>query len=83
MVNSNGRMDWGGNGSATDVTLERVSAGVLRVGAGHAFRTGLAVTGSRPSASSVGQGSQFFDTTLNRPIWSTGSAWVGADGAAA
>lgn len=76
---TNGKLEWS-NGTSSDTTLERKTTGVLGLGTGHAFRTGLAATGSRPSASSVGQGSQFFDTTLNRPIWSTGSAWVGADG---
>ena len=34
----------------------------------------------RPSASAVGPGYSFFDTTLSRPIFSTGSVWVDATG---
>lgn len=68
--------------SNLDVNLSRSAAGVLSMGAAQSFRTGRNVTGSRPSASAVGQGAQFFDTTLNKPIWSTGSAWVDATGAA-
>ena len=44
------------------------------------FRTGAGATGARPSASDVGAGAQWFDTTIGKPIWSTGSAWVLADG---
>lgn len=43
-------------------------------------RTGKAATASRPSAATVGQGSQFFDTTLNKPIWSDGANWRDAAG---
>ncbi len=44
---------------------------------------GLAApTASRPSASAAGAGAQMFDTTLGQPIWSNGSAWVDAGGAA-
>jgi hypothetical protein len=38
------------------------------------------VTASRPSASAVGKGVLFFDDTLNKPIWSTGAAWIDATG---
>lgn len=46
-----------------------------------AVKAGKYATGSRPSASASGQGAQIFDTTLNKPIWSTGSGWVDASGA--
>ena len=39
------------------------------------------VTGSRPAAATVGSGASVFDTTLGKPIWSNGSAWVDASGA--
>jgi hypothetical protein len=55
-----------------DVLLARSSAGVLGVGGVGAgkgsFKTGQAVTGSRPAAATVGKGAQFYDTTLNKPI---------------
>lgn len=39
-------------------------------------------TAARPSASVAGVGYQYFDTTLSRPIWSTGTGWVDAGGIA-
>ena len=44
------------------------------------FVTLNGVTGSRPASSILGQ--YYFDTTINRPIWWTGSAWIRADGTA-
>ncbi len=45
---------------------------------------GLAETsGNRPSAATAGAGATMFDTTLGKPIWSDGSQWVDALGAAA
>lgn len=42
----------------------------------------LYVSGSsRPTLNDANIGKQFFDTTLNKPIWWTGSAWVDATGA--
>lgn len=38
------------------------------------------VTGSRPKSSILGQ--FYYDTTIDRPIWWNGSAWVKADGSA-
>lgn len=38
--------------------------------------TGRVATASLPSASTVGAGAQAYDTTLGRPVWSNGSAWV-------
>jgi hypothetical protein len=40
-------------------------------------------TADRPTAASVGVGGQWFDVTVNRPIWSNGASWVYADGTAA
>lgn len=34
----------------------------------------------RPSASTVGAGAMWYDTTLGKPIWSNGSAWKDAAG---
>jgi hypothetical protein len=48
---------------------------------GTAVQTGAFATGSRPSASTAGAGAMIFDTTLGKPCWSTGSAWVDATGA--
>lgn len=37
-------------------------------------------TAARPSASTAGAGFAYFDTTLGKPIWSNGTAWVDATG---
>ena len=37
-------------------------------------------TATRPSPA-IGAGRSIFDTTLGRPLWSTGAAWVDATGA--
>lgn len=39
-------------------------------------------TATRPSASSAGAGAAIFDTTLGHPVWSDGTAWKDATGAA-
>jgi hypothetical protein len=39
-------------------------------------------TSYRPSATSVGIGFQWFDTTLHKPVWSDGTAWRDATGTA-
>lgn len=43
-------------------------------------QTGAFQRSARPSPSSAGVGTCIFDTTLGKPIWSTGSAWVDATG---
>lgn len=75
-----GRMQWSSGTAAIDVTLERTAVGTVGTGAGHAIRTGRAVTGSRPSAATVGNGAMFYDTTLSKPIWSDGTNWKDATG---
>jgi len=74
---SDGTLRW-----LQDVTLGRVAAGTLGVGAAHCLRTGKAVTASRPSAVTVGAGAVFYDTTLVEPIWSDGTVWRDAAGTA-
>ncbi len=65
-------------GQARDTNLYRSAADVLKTD--DAFRTGSSVTGSRPSASAVGVGAQWYDTTLTKPIWSDGTNWRDAAG---
>jgi hypothetical protein len=48
---------------------------VWATGADSCLRTGRAATGFRPSASAAGEGSQFYDQTLHKPIWSDGTNW--------
>ena len=43
-------------------------------------QTGAFTKQSRPSAKTAGVGTCIFDTTLKKPIWSTGSVWVDANG---
>lgn len=74
----------GGLNFLTDNTLDIGSTSSLRpryVRCGTAVVTGAAATGSRPAAGTAGAGAMIFDTTLGKPIWSTGSAWVDATGA--
>jgi hypothetical protein len=40
-------------------------------------------TTARPDPATVWVGLQFFDTTLGKPVWSNGTAWVDATGAPA
>ena len=37
-------------------------------------------TGDRPSAATAKAGAMIFDSTLGKPLWSNGSAWVDATG---
>lgn len=67
---------------ANDVFFGRDGAKRFGVPADHVIRTGRAVTASRPSASTVGAGAVFYDTTLSKPIWSDGTVWRDAAGTA-
>lgn len=62
---------------ATGVRLiqRKASAGAVWVGPS-------STAAARPAAADVGVGFSLFDTTLGRPIWSTGAAWRDATGAA-
>lgn len=79
-VRADGQLQLGPGNASADVTFGRLAAGVVGTGTGYCIRTGRATTGSRPSASAMGEGSQFFDTTLNKPIWSDGTDWRDAAG---
>ena len=37
-------------------------------------------TAGRPSAAAVGAGAFYYDTTLTKPLWSTGAVWKDAAG---
>jgi hypothetical protein len=56
------------------------SSGAVRLGAANAFATGRDTTANRPAAATVGVGAQFYDTTLNKPVWSDGTHWLDAVG---
>lgn len=77
-----GKLRWGPGGASggIDTLLERTGVGTLAVAADDCLKTGRAATGSRPSASTVGAGGMFYDTTLQKPIWSDGTAWRDATG---
>lgn len=70
------------NTASADVVMGRKAAGCIGVGDGHVIRTGRGATASRPSASTVGAGAMFYDTTLSKPIWSDGTSWKDATGSA-
>lgn len=74
-------------GSSRDTGIIRSAAGTVQAnspaGGICVFRTGNGNTASRPSAATVGAGAVYFDTTIGKPIWSTGSGWVLADGTSA
>ena len=40
----------------------------------------VTAAGNRPTSADIG--TQYFDTTLNKPIWWNGSMWVDSDGTA-
>jgi hypothetical protein len=61
-------------------SIPNIPSGVIGIQRNQTFMTGQNTTSNRPSASAVGKGAQFFDTTLNIPIWSNGTAWVNAAG---
>ena len=69
--------------SSASVTLTLVGGGTpsdpLILSATAKFPSGA--TGARPSPSAVGVGGIYYDTTLGKPIWSTGTAWYDATGA--
>lgn len=77
---ADGKQEWGAGGTTgRDTNLYRDRADVLRTD--DALKVGAYATASRPSATTLGVGAQLFDTTLKKPIWSTGTAWVDATGA--
>jgi len=63
-----------GGGSSRDVEVR-----TLISGNGGWVKLPNVATGSRPTG--MGAGATVFDTTLGKPIWYTGSAWVDATGA--
>lgn len=70
-------------GHVSDNTADLGGASNYRfryIRAGTAIRTGTFATGGRPAAATAGAGAMVFDTTLNKPIWSTGAVWVDATG---
>lgn len=71
-------------GSDLTQYVTRAAAGVIGtagVGTGKgAFRPGAWTTANRPTAASVGAGSQGYDTTLSIPIFSDGTSWRNAAG---
>ncbi len=63
--------------------------GIVRIGDGVTLPASLpklalvasGATAGRPSPATTIRGVSYFDTTLGKPIWCTGSAWVDATGA--
>jgi hypothetical protein len=82
-ITAAGTIGWHAFNTATaDVTFGRLAANCVGVPDDDVIRTGRGATGSRPSASTVGAGSMWYDTTLSKPIWSDGTSWRDAAGTA-
>lgn len=58
-----------------DATILRDGTSRIGVPATHTIRTGRDTTANRPTASTVGSGAMFFDTTLGKAIDSDGTSW--------
>jgi hypothetical protein len=67
-----GNIDVYSGPTAADADAFRIMRGV--------FRNRALATASRPSASAVGAGGQYYDTTLNKPVYSDGTNWRDAAG---
>ena len=63
---------------------QEAASGVLQVGGTGSgkgsIKTGQGATGARPTPAQATAGGQWFDTTLNKPIWSDGTNWRDAGG---
>lgn len=68
-------VDFGPGSGVKDSRISRKAVGVAGLEPDGSWRTGLNITANRPSAVTVGVGSQFYDTTLHMPIWSDGAVW--------
>ncbi len=77
---ADGRVTLGSGAASSDVVLQRSSAGVWGMTTGNAFRVPSFTTATRPAASSIPAGGSIYDSTLGKPIWSTGSQWRDAAG---
>lgn len=67
-------------GVSQDADLYRTGANVLKTDG--VFTTGKGATGARPNATTVGEGAQWYDTTLHKPIWADNAGnWRDASGA--
>lgn len=67
-------------GADGDAELRWIGPHVVGMPSTDCFKTGRGTTGSRPSASDVGRGAQWYDNTLKLPIWSDGTNWTDAAG---
>lgn len=63
-----------------NLKLGYLAANVLGVGPTTGFRSGVCTTAGRPSAVTMGVGTQMYDSTLSKPIWSDGVVWKDATG---
>ena len=81
-----GSIAFGEDGASRDKVLWVKATGPL-LGSETGWRAVLlrdaGVTSARPALDTAAAGYQFFDTSLNRPVWWTGTGWVGADGTVA
>lgn len=80
-IGSSGRFSWGNGTAGHDVAMYRHAAAALKLDSA-SLAMGTFTTAGRPSASAHGAGAQIYDTTLSKPIWSDGTDWRDATGAA-
>lgn len=80
-VNGDGSIGFNdGVGYTPKATLSSGGSNILTMPAAQVLKTGRGATASRPSATTVGAGAQWYDTTIGKPIWSNGSVWKDAAG---
>lgn len=79
-LRADGAVRFSNGQDAYDTGIERFGFQVAGTQANNSWRTGVFTTATRPSASTVGAGSQIYDTTLGKPIWSDGTWWRDATG---
>ena len=81
-VNGSLAFDGASVGFATDNAYDLGTSGrrPRYVRAATGVQTGAFTRAKRPAPSTAGVGTCIFDTTLKKPIWSTGSVWVDATG---
>lgn len=74
-----GKLEWmDGTSYVGDTNLYRSGAGTLATDA--LFRCKTSTPSRRPTAAAAGVGASYYDSTLQKPIWSDGTIWRDAGG---
>lgn len=87
VVFADGKHEWGAGAATRDTNLYRAgvsSVALLGILATDSiWKLKSSTTAARPTPASVGAGSVYYDTTLSKPVYSDGTTWRDAAGAAA